>query len=164
MEESKKNFFRETRLRKNLSLNQISKATKIDRKILKKLDKGEFEDLKLKHLVEICRYLELNIFKVIRELYQLDDIEFYTEEIGNIVDRLVWLQMDLIYSELKELAKMAKMRIDDFNVQTVISQRKNLLKLIVINTKLKKGEITISEALREFPVVDHGYLKRRKLD
>lgn len=160
----KKNIFRETRIKKDISINKIAHDTGIDRKIIKNIDNGNFDHIKLIHLIEVSKYLGVNIFQFIRDYYQLDDMEFYSEEIGDLVDRMVWLQMDLIYSELKELAKLTKMRVDDFNVQQILSQRKNLNKLIVLNMRLRKGEITPSEALSHFPILKHGYLRRKNLE
>ncbi len=160
----KRNLFHDYRIKKNISINKIAKDTGIDRKILKNIDEGKFEHVKMHHIIQLSKYLGVNIFQFIREYYQIDDMEFYSDEIGEIIDRMVWLQMDLIYAELKELAKLTKMRVDDFNIQEILSKRKNLTKLIVINIRLKKGEITASEALSHFPIIKHGYLKRKNLD
>ncbi len=163
-ENSFKNIFHESRIKKDISINKIAQDTGIDRKIINNIDKGNFDHVKLIHIIQVSKYLGVNIFQFIRDYYKIDDMEFYSEEIGDLVDRMVWLQMDLIYSELKELAKLTKMRVDDFNIQQILSQRKNLTKLIVLNMRLKKGEITPSEALSHFPVIKHGYLRRKKLD
>lgn len=159
-----KNLFAEARIKKGLSLLKIAKDTNLDRKILYKIEKGDFDNMKLGHLITLSNYLGVNLFQFLREQYKLDDMDYYSEEIGNLVDRVVWLQMDLIYSELKELAKLTKMRIDDFNVQEIISKRENLTKLIVLNTHLKKNEIDPSDALKHFPVVNQGYLRRKNLE
>ncbi|MFN3605458.1 MAG: helix-turn-helix domain-containing protein [Leptonema sp. (in: bacteria)] len=159
-----KNLFAEARIKKGLSLLKIAKDTNLDRKILYKIEKGDFDNMKLGHLITLSNYLGVNLFQFLREQYKLDDMDYYSEEIGNLVDRVVWLQMDLIYSELKELAKLTKMRIDDFNVQEIISKRENLTKLIVLNTRLKKNEIDPSDALKHFPVVNQGYLRRKNLE
>ncbi len=158
------NIFHEMRIKKNISINKMAQDTGIDRKIIKNIDNGKFEHVKFHHIIDVSKYLGVNIFQFIREYYKLDDVEFYSEEIGDLVDRMVWLQMDLIYAELQELAKLTKMRVDDFNVQKILSQRKNLTKLIVLNMRLKKGEISVGEALSHFPILKHGYLKRRNLE
>lgn len=160
----KTNLFVKERLRKNLSLLKVATDTKIDRKILYKIEKGEFDQIKLGHIVILSKYLGVNIFQFLREEYKFDDMDFYSEEIGNLVDRMVWLQMELIYSELKELAKLTKMRVDDFNIQNILSKRENLAKLIVLNIRLKKQEIDPSDALKHFPIVNQGYLRRKNLD
>ncbi len=159
-----RNLFHEYRIKKDISINKIANDTGIDRKILKNIDEGKFEHVKMHHIIQLSKYLGVNIFQFIRDYYKLDDMEFYSEEIGELVDRMVWLQMDLIYAELKELAKLTKMRVDDFNIQEILSKRKNLTKLIVINMRLKKGEISSSEALSHFPILKHGYLKRKNLE
>ena len=159
-----KNIFHESRIKKDISINKIAQDTGIDRKIINNIDKGNFDHVKLLHIIQVSKYLGVNIFQFIRDYYKIDDMEFYSEEIGDLVDRMVWLQMDLIYSELKELAKLTKMRVDDFNIQQILSQRKNLTKLIVLNMRLKKGEITASEALSHFPILKHGYLRRKNLN
>lgn len=162
--QNKRNLFHEFRIKKDISINKMAQDTGIDRKILKNIDEGKFEHIKMNHIIQLSKYLGLNIFQFIRDYYQLDDMEFYSEEIGELVDRMVWLQMDLIYAELKELARLTKMRVDDFNIQEILSKRKNLTKLIVINMRLKKGEISASEALSHFPILKHGYLKRKNLE
>lgn len=159
-----KNLFKEARIKKGLSILKIAQETNIDRKILYRIESGDFDNIKLGHIIKIGKYLEINLFQFLREQYKLDDMDFYSEEIGNLVDRMVWLQMELIYSELKELAKLTKMRVDDFNVQEILSKRKNLTKLIVLNMRLKKNEIEPSEALKHFPIVNQGYLRRKNLE
>ncbi len=160
----KPNLFVKQRIHKKLSLLKVASDTKIDRKILYKIERGEFDQIKLGHIVTLCKYLDVNIFQFLREEYKFDDMDFYSEEIGALVDRMVWLQMELIYSELKELAKLTKMRVDDFNIQEILSKRENLAKLIIFNIRLKKQEIEPSDVLKHFPIINQGYLRRKYLD
>jgi len=94
-----KNIFHESRFKKDISINKIAQDTGIDRKIINNIDKGNFDHVKLLHIIQVSKYLGVNIFQFIRDYYKIDDMEFYSEEIGDLVDRMVWLQMDLIYSD-----------------------------------------------------------------
>ena len=148
------NPFKKEKESKGISINQIAEMTGINRRAVKAIvDNGQFDTAKFCDMVKIADVMKVNLYKLIREYYGYSIGEIYEEQMDAITNRLVEIQMDLIYGELATFAKLTGRRADDFDVRKILAQKTNLHKLIGLNSLLKNKEISQNDALRKFPPV-----------
>lgn len=160
----KYNPFKNAREISGISINQISKETNINRRIVSAIiDKGSIGPSKFEDVITIANFLKVNIYKFIRENFDCCRGEIYEDEMDAIINRLVEIRINLIYNELTEFSKIVNHRVDDFDVKKILVNKTNLHKLIALNSKLKNNEISIHEALRRLPLTKEGVNHRKKI-
>ena len=101
----------------------------------------------------VAKELGLSLIDLIRNEFDYDlEREFFNEEeFEEIVARYANARVTLILSELKLFCRNAKVRLDDFDVTELSFSMGSLHKLITLNQKLERGEISTKDALVEFP-------------
>ncbi|MGV3667209.1 MAG: helix-turn-helix domain-containing protein [Leptospira bouyouniensis] len=149
----KVNYFRNYRERRNLTRIQLSEKLNIPRSAIELLESEDWLRSKFDYVVLVAKELGLSLIDLIRNEFDYDlEREFFNEEeFEEIVARYANARVTLILSELKLFCRNAKVRLDDFDVTELSFSMGNLHKLITLNQKLERGEISTKDALVEFP-------------
>ncbi|MCG6147215.1 XRE family transcriptional regulator [Leptospira levettii] len=149
----KVNHFRNYRERRNLTRIQLSEKLNIPRSAIELLESEEWVRSKFDYVVLVSKELGLSLIDLIRNEFDYDlEREFFNEEeFEEIVARYANARVTLILSELKLFCRNAKVRLDDFDVTELSFSMGSLHKLITLNQKLERGEISTKDALVEFP-------------
>ncbi|GBF43484.1 hypothetical protein LPTSP2_27850 [Leptospira ellinghausenii] len=149
----KVNHFRNYRERRNLTRIQLSEKLNIPRSAIELLESEEWIRSKFDYVVLVSKELGLSLIDLIRNEFDYDlEREFFNEEeFEEIVARYANARVTLILSELKLFCRNAKVRLDDFDVTELSFSMGSLHKLITLNQKLERGEISTKDALVEFP-------------
>ncbi|MBL0954307.1 helix-turn-helix transcriptional regulator [Leptospira levettii] len=149
----KLNHFRNYRERRNLTRIQLSEKLNIPRSAIELLESEDWIRSKFDYVVLVSKELGLSLIDLIRNEFDYDlEREFFNEEeFEEIVARYANARVTLILSELKLFCRNAKVRLDDFDVTELSFSMGSLHKLITLNQKLERGEISTKDALVEFP-------------
>ena len=157
------NPFIQARNQRNLSIRKLSQETGIDRRKIQAVESEDLESISFEAVVKLARHLDINLVSFIRSRYGFFPGDIYEEEMDELVNRLVWIQMDLISKKLSEFALKTKTRVDDFDLGAVLSNKSNLNRLIALVIKLETGRISINEALKEFPAYRKQFNRRKSI-
>ncbi|MCU0824048.1 MAG: helix-turn-helix transcriptional regulator [Leptospira sp.] len=147
------NLFRLTRERRKLSRIELSEKLDIPRTALEILESDDWIRSKFEYVVLVAKALGISLIELIKQNFDYDlEKEFYNEEeFEEIVARYANARVTLILSELKLFCRNAKLRLDDYDITELSFSMGNLHKLITLNQKLERDEISTEEALCEFP-------------
>jgi len=143
------NIFYTQRLHKGISLRKISQLTGISRYSIEQIEKGDFDDLKIKDLIRLCKVLDIHVFYFFRTFYNITD-NIFDDGLMDLVSALIRYRITIILEELKRFCQNTKVRVDDFDLVEILSAPYTQEKLIVLNNKLENKKITIEEALNHF--------------
>ncbi|MBM9548147.1 helix-turn-helix transcriptional regulator [Leptospira sp. 201903074] len=149
----KVNHFRNYRERRKLTRIELSEKLNIPRSAIELLESEDWIRSKFDYVVLVAKELGLSLIDLIRQEFDYDlEKEFFNEEeFEEIVARYANARVTLILSELKLFCRNAKVRLDDFDITEFSFSMGNLHKLITLNQRLERGEISQKDALVEFP-------------
>ncbi|TGK90254.1 XRE family transcriptional regulator [Leptospira bourretii] len=149
----KVNHFRNYREKRKLTRVELSEKLNIPRSALELLESDDWIRSKFDYVVLVAKELGLSLIDLIKQEFDYDlEKEFFNEEeFEEIVARYANARVTLILSELKLFCRNAKVRLDDFDITELSFSIGNLHKLITLNQKLERNELTSKEALAEFP-------------
>ncbi|TGM72451.1 XRE family transcriptional regulator [Leptospira mtsangambouensis] len=149
----KVNHFRNYREKRKLTRVELSEKLNIPRSALELLESDDWIRSKFDYVVLVAKELGLSLIDLIKQEFDYDlEKEFFNEEeFEEIVARYANARVTLILSELKLFCRNAKVRLDDFDITELSFSMGNLHKLITLNQKLERNELTSKEALAEFP-------------
>ncbi|TGL49780.1 XRE family transcriptional regulator [Leptospira meyeri] len=149
----KVNHFRTYREKRKLTRVELSEKLNIPRSAIELLESEDWVRSKFDYVVIVAKELGLSIIDLIKQEFDYDlEKEFFNEEeFEEIVARYANARVTLILSELKLFCRNAKVRLDDFDITELSFSMGNLHKLITLNQKLERNEITSKDALAEFP-------------
>lgn len=149
----KVNPFRNYREKRKLTRVELSEKLNIPRSALELLESDDWIRSKFDYVVLVAKELGLSLIDLIKQEFDYDlEKEFFNEEeFEEIVARYANARVTLILSELKLFCRNAKVRLDDFDITELSFSMGNLHKLITLNQKLERNELTSKEALSEFP-------------
>ncbi|EMJ88082.1 helix-turn-helix domain-containing protein [Leptospira meyeri] len=149
----KVNHFRTYREKRKLTRVELSEKLNIPRSAIELLESEDWVRSKFDYVVLVAKELGLSIIDLIKQEFDYDlEKEFFNEEeFEEIVARYANARVTLILSELKLFCRNAKVRLDDFDITELSFSMGNLHKLITLNQKLERNEITSKDALAEFP-------------
>lgn len=149
----KVNNFRNYREKRKLTRVELSEKLNIPRSALELLESDDWIRSKFDYVVLVAKELGLSLIDLIKQEFDYDlEKEFFNEEeFEEIVARYANARVTLILSELKLFCRNAKVRLDDFDITELSFSMGNLHKLITLNQKLERNELTSKEALAEFP-------------
>ncbi|MCW7480074.1 helix-turn-helix domain-containing protein [Leptospira kanakyensis] len=149
----KQNYFRTYREKRKLTRVELSEKLDIPRSALELLESDDWIRSKFDYVVLVAKELGLSLIELIKQEFDYDlEKEFFNEEeFEEIVARYANARVTLILSELKLFCRNAKVRLDDFDITELSFSMGNLHKLITLNQKLERNEISAKEALIEFP-------------
>lgn len=164
LDEVSMNLFRSYRERKKLSRVDLSEKLEIPRSALELLESEEWARSKFDIVIQVSKELGLPLVELIRKEFQYDiEKEFYNEEeFEEIVVRYANSRVTLILSELKLFCHNAKVRLDDYDITEFSFSMGNLHKLITLNQKLERKEISAKDAIKEFPPKWGNFSNRSK--
>lgn len=154
--------FKEIRESLGLSIRKLSEISKINRRAVVRIEGGEFDHSRFGDVVRVSKALGVNIAKFISDNYDYTCDEYKKEEIDVIVNKLAEFQLESIYSELSDYAKNLKVRMDDLDIKSLVSNRKNFHKLIILNQQLKEGKISKKDALKVFSPIKNRFNRREQ--
>lgn len=154
------NIFRKKREKMGLSIEKLSKETGISRYIIKKIEGNQFSEVKLEEFIKLCKYLNVNIYKFLRNHYLIED-EIYGDNLLCIVHNYAKCVLQDIIYHLKLFAQLTHFRYDSFDLFQFIDCPDMLYRLKILNQKLQKKEISIQDALEEIPPIK--WYERRKI-
>lgn len=160
----KVNHFRNYRERRKLTRIELSEKLNIPRSAVELLESEDWIRSKFDYVVLVSKELGLSLIDLIRQEFDYDlEKEFFNEEeFEEIVAQYANARVTLILSELKLFCSNAKVRLDDFDITEFSFSMGNLHKLITLNQKLERGEISPKDALIEFPPKWGKFSKRNK--
>ncbi|MCT8334236.1 helix-turn-helix transcriptional regulator [Leptospira sp. 85282-16] len=160
----KVNHFRNYRERRKLTRIELSEKLNIPRSAVELLESEDWIRSKFDNVVLVSKELGLSLIDLIRQEFDYDlEKEFFNEEeFEEIVARYANARVTLILSELKLFCSNAKVRLDDFDITEFSFSMGNLHKLITLNQKLERGEISPKDALIEFPPKWGKFSKRNQ--
>ncbi|MCW7469085.1 helix-turn-helix domain-containing protein [Leptospira kanakyensis] len=149
----KQNYFRTYREKRKLTRVELSEKLDIPRSALELLESDDWIRSKFDYVVLVAKELGLSLIELIKQEFDYDlEKEFFNEEeFEEIVARYANARVTLILSELKLFCRNAKVRLDDFDITELSFSMGNLHKLITLNQKLERNEISAKDALIEFP-------------
>ncbi|EKJ88042.1 helix-turn-helix protein [Leptospira meyeri] len=149
----KVNHFRTYREKRKLTRVELSEKLNIPRSAIELLESEDWVRSKFDYVVIVAKELGLSLIDLIKQEFDYDlEKEFFNEEeFEEIVARYANARVTLILSELKLFCRNAKVRLDDFDITELSFSMGNLHKLITLNQKLERNEITAKDALAEFP-------------
>ncbi|TGL86650.1 XRE family transcriptional regulator [Leptospira congkakensis] len=149
----KQNYFRTYREKRKLTRVELSEKLDIPRSALELLESDDWIRSKFDYVVLVAKELGLSLIELIKQEFDYDlEKEFFNEEeFEEIVARYANARVTLILSELKLFCRNSKVRLDDFDITELSFSMGNLHKLITLNQKLERNEISAKEALVEFP-------------
>ncbi|GIX41707.1 MAG: hypothetical protein KatS3mg129_1440 [Leptospiraceae bacterium] len=143
------NIFYIQRIHKGISLRNISQLTGISRYTIEQIEKGNFDDLKIKDLLRLCEVLDIHVFHFFRTFYNITD-NIFDDGLIDLVNELIRYRITIVLQELKTFCQYAQIRMDDFDLVEILSSPYTHEKLIILNKKLKENQITREEALNHF--------------
>ncbi|TGK81818.1 XRE family transcriptional regulator [Leptospira noumeaensis] len=149
----KQNYFRTYREKRKLTRVELSEKLDIPRSALELLESDDWIRSKFDYVVLVAKELGLSLIELIKQEFDYDlEKEFFNEEeFEEIVARYANARVTLILSELKLFCRNSKVRLDDFDITELSFSMGNLHKLITLNQKLERNEISAKDALIEFP-------------
>jgi hypothetical protein len=132
---------------------ELADKLDIPRSAVEILESDDWLRCKFDYVVLVSKALGISLIELIKQNFDYDlEKEFYNEdEFEEIVARYANARVTLILSELKLFCRNAKLRLDDYDITELSFSMGNLHKLITLNQKLERDEISIEEALFEFP-------------
>lgn len=155
-----KSLFSSVREHKGYSLRKLEAISGISRRTIALAEKGEYGKIKLQDILKLCELLDIHPFYFLRTCYGISDNLFDTGW-KELVEELVQRQITFTLIELRKFSQLVQVRFDDFDLEEIFKSEDSYLKLVVLNKKLEKQEITKERALIEFPP-KYKYTSRRR--